>query len=94
MALTTYGTQIDLRPLPPRERQPLVASTFRILDPGESVEIVADEDPAPLRELLQAQWPGRLDWEAQPSGPHLWRVRVVKLARHGEGNCCGSCGGL
>lgn len=93
MALTTYGTKIDLRPLAPRERQPLVANTLRVLSAGESMEIVADEDPAPLREQLQAQWPARFDWQVQPGGPDLWRVRIVKLAGHGDGSCCGACGG-
>lgn len=94
MTLATYGTKIDLRPLAPRERQPLVANTFRSLGAGESVEILADEDPTPMRDQLQAQWPGRFDWEAvQPGGPNLWRVRIVKLAGHGDGSCCGSCGG-
>ena len=93
MTLTTYGTRIDLRPLAPRERHPLVFNTLRSLGSGESVELINDHDPTPLREKLREEWPDRFAWDDQQTGPDVWRVRIVKLAAHGDGRCCGSCGG-
>lgn len=93
MTLTSYGTKIDLRPLSPRERHPLVFNTLRSLGAGESVELINDHDPRPLQDQLRAEWPGDFSWDALQSGPDVWRVRIVKLAPHGDGRCCGSCGG-
>jgi uncharacterized protein (DUF2249 family) len=93
MALTTYGTQIDLRPLAPREREPLVFNTFRALDPNESVELIHNHDLQPLYEQFRAEWSGRFSWNEVQCQPGAWRVRIVKLAGHGDGRCCGSCGG-
>jgi uncharacterized protein (DUF2249 family) len=93
MALTTYGTKIDLRPLALGERHSLIVSTFRSLGAGESVELVNDHDPGPLLDQFRSEWPGRFVWDDLQGGPEVWRVRIVKLSAHGDGRCCGSCGG-
>lgn len=92
MTLTTYGTKIDLRPLAARERQPLVFNTFRSLGAGEAIEFIADADPSLMQQQFRADWPGRFAWDTLQDGPDVWRVRIVKLAVHGDG-CCGGCGG-
>ena len=93
MALTTYGTKIDLRPLALRERHSLIFNTFRSLGSGEAVELINDHDPKPLLDQFRTELPGRFAWDDMQSGPDVWRVRIVKLAAHGDGRCCGSCGG-
>jgi uncharacterized protein (DUF2249 family) len=93
MALTTYGTKIDLRPLALRERHPLIFNTFRSLDAGESVELINDHDPAPLLGQFRAEWPGGFAWDDLQSGPEVWRVRIVKVPAQRDGRCCGACGG-
>jgi uncharacterized protein (DUF2249 family) len=93
MTLTTYGTKIDLRPLAPRERHPLVFNTFRALADGEALELVNDHDPRPLYAQFRAELAGRFSWEDLIHGPDTWRVRITKLAAQGEGRCCGACGG-
>jgi uncharacterized protein (DUF2249 family) len=94
MTLTSYGTKIDVRQLSPRERHPLIFSTFRSLAAGETLELVNDHDPRPLYHQFQAQLPGLFRWEDVQKGPDTWRVRIMKLGRpHGDGGCCGSCGG-
>jgi uncharacterized protein (DUF2249 family) len=43
---------------------------------------------------MNAEQPGRFAWDYLESGPEVWRVRVTKLSvAHGDGQCCGSCGG-
>ncbi|HEV6965846.1 MULTISPECIES: DUF2249 domain-containing protein [Roseateles] len=94
MTLASYGTSLDLRALDPRERHPLVFNTFRALGARESVEFISDHDPRPLKEAFQAALPGGFSWDPLQGGPDVWRVRVTKLAAgHGDGRCCGSCGG-
>lgn len=95
MALTTYGTRIDVRELAPRERHPLIFNTFRSLGPGETMEIINDHDPKPLFYQFQAELPGRFSWDYLQNGPQTWRVRIAKLG--GAGGCgggrCGCAGG-
>lgn len=94
MTLTTYGTKIDVRQFAPRERHPLIFSTFRSLGAGETLELINDHDPRPLHYQFQIEMPGKFTWDYLQSGPDLWRVRIQKVANaHGDGQCCGSCGG-
>lgn len=94
MTLTSYGTQIDVRVIAPRERHPLIFNTFRSLGAGETMEIVNDHDPKPLFYQFQAELPGLFTWDYLENGPDTWRVRIAKLGQpHGNGSCCGGCGG-
>lgn len=93
MTLSTQGTTIDVREIPPRERHPLIFSTFRGLAAGEALELVNDHDPRPLYYQFQSEMPGQFSWAYLQAGPELWRVRIQKRGAHGDGQCCGSCGG-
>jgi uncharacterized protein (DUF2249 family) len=93
MALTSYGTRIDMRSLAPRERQPLIFNSFRSLGIGESMELINDHDPRPLYDQFQVDKPDLVVWDTLENGPATWRVRITKLAgAHADGQCCGSCG--
>lgn len=36
----------------------------------------------------------RYSWDYLEAGPRIWRVSIAKLkSAHGDGQCCGSCGG-
>jgi uncharacterized protein (DUF2249 family) len=94
MTLTSYGTKVDVRDIAPRDRHPLVFSTFRSLGIGETLELLNDHDPKPLFFQFQSELPGRFSWDDLQAGPDIWRVRIRKLANpHSDGQCCGSCGG-
>ncbi|MDZ7799765.1 MAG: DUF2249 domain-containing protein [Trueperaceae bacterium] len=69
---------IDVRPIPPRERHPLLFERFDALAPGESYELVNDHDPKPLYYQFQAERPGQLAWTYLEAGPEIWRVRIGK----------------
>ena len=86
---------IDVREVAPRDRHPLIFSTFRKLGTDETMDLVNDHDPRPLYYQFQAELPGRFAWNYLASGPDVWRVRITKLAgSHSNGQCCGSCGGV
>jgi uncharacterized protein (DUF2249 family) len=94
--MTPTASRIDVRTIPPRERHPLIFSTFEGLSPGEALELVNDHDPRPLFFQFNAQMPGEFSWDYLEQGPATWRVAItrVKAATHGtSGQCCGSCGG-
>lgn len=94
MSTAATDTEIDVRDIAPRERHPLVFSTFRALGLLKSMDIVNDHDPKPLYYQMQAEQPGEFTWEYLENGPEVWRVRITKLTKaQGNGQCCGSCGG-
>jgi uncharacterized protein (DUF2249 family) len=85
---------IDVRDIAPRQRHPLIFSTFAGLPDGQAMQLVNDHDPKPLYYQFAAELPGRFGWDYLETGPDVWRVAITKLAApHGEGNCCGTCGG-
>jgi len=87
-------TQVDVRSIAPRERHPLIFSTFASLASGQAMELVNDHDPKPLYYQFQAEMPGKFSWDYLEQGPDTWRVAITKVkAGHGDGKCCGSCGG-
>ena len=94
MTLTSNSSRIDVREIAPLQRHALNYSTFRSLGAAETMEIVNDHDPRPLYYRMQAEQPGQFAWDYLENGPDVWRVRITKLAKaHGNGQCCGSCGG-
>lgn len=85
---------VDVRPVAPRDRHPLIFSTFNGLSNGQAFELVNDHDPKPLHYQFQAELPGQFAWDYLEAGPEVWRVRVTKVRKaHSDGQCCGSCGG-
>jgi len=94
MPTTTSASRIDVREIAPRDRHPIIFQAFRSLGPSRTIEIVNDHDPKPLYCQMQAEQPGQFAWESLESGPDVWRVRITKFAGgHGNGQCCGACGG-
>lgn len=69
-------TVLDIRPIPPRDRHPLIFDKFAALKSGESFTLVNDHDPKPLYYQFQAELTDQFTWEYLESGPQVWRVRV------------------
>jgi uncharacterized protein (DUF2249 family) len=85
---------LDVRHVVPRERHPLIFSTFEDLPSGRAMELVNDHDPKPLFFHLQSDMPGKFKWDYLQAGPDVWRVKITKLANMAStGQCCGHCGG-
>ena len=87
---------VDVRTIAPRERHPLIFSTFRGLRPGQAMELVNDHDPRPLYDQFAAETPGAFAWEYLEQGPETWRVAITRTAgaAAAAGSCCGGgCGG-
>src|SRR3569833_3251799 len=68
--------QLDVRAVAPRDRHPLIFSTFEALNPGESFVLVNDHDPKPLYYQFRAEQPGQVSWTYLEEGPETWRVRI------------------
>ncbi|MBP6786397.1 MAG: DUF2249 domain-containing protein [Candidatus Promineofilum sp.] len=71
-------TVLDIRPLPPMQRHPLIFDQFESLAPGEWFILVNDHDPKPLFYQFQAERTGEFTWDYELQGPREWRVRIGK----------------
>ncbi len=74
----TESTTLDVREIAPRERHPLIFSTFDQLTPGQAFRLVNDHDPKPLYYQFMAERPGQVAWEYVEQGPDTWQVRIGK----------------
>ena len=92
MTAPSFKTTIDVRPLPPRERHPLIFGSFDALASGESLLLVNDHDPKPLFYQFQAESPGKFTWDYLESGPEVWQVKIGKPAANAAAKTETGCG--
>ena len=67
---------LDIRPIPPMNRHPLIFDQFEALKTDESFVLVNDHDPKPLFYQFQAERAGQFTWDYLEQGPQAWRVRI------------------
>lgn len=72
---------LDVRPFAPAVRHSTIFEHFDALKTGDTLRLVNDHDPAPLRYQLEATRPGHFCWEAVESGPEQWSVDITSTAR-------------
>lgn len=68
--------ELDVRVIPPREKHPTIFSNFDKLASGDTLVIINDHDPRPLRYQLAAERPDSFGWTYEAEGPEVWRVRI------------------
>ena len=71
---------LDVRILPPPDKHRTIFSRLAGLASGETLQIVNDHDPRPLRYHLESEFPDCFTWAYIESGPHVWRVDIQKIA--------------
>lgn len=69
-------TVLDIRPIRPAQRHPLIFDLFDKLESGESFILVNDHNPKPLFYQFQAEMTDQFTWEYLEQGPEAWRVRI------------------
>jgi uncharacterized protein (DUF2249 family) len=77
--MPTPPVELDVRRIPPREKHPTIFQTFDGLDNGQSMMLINDHDPRPLRYQMMAERPDTFEWEYQEEGPEVWRVRISRI---------------
>ena len=68
--------ELEVRVIPPRDKHPTIFRTFDGLTSGQSMILVNDNDPRPLRYQLAAERPETFEWTYQQQGPDVWRVKI------------------
>jgi uncharacterized protein (DUF2249 family) len=72
---------LDVRPMPPRVRHETIFERLDGLTTGETLRLVNDHDPAPLRYQLEATRPGQFHWDYVARGPEEWAIDITNRAR-------------
>jgi uncharacterized protein (DUF2249 family) len=72
---------LDLRAAPPADRHTLVYEALDALAEGESLELLVDHRPSPLRYELAATRPGDFEWTEGHAGPDVWSAQVTCRVR-------------
>lgn len=71
--------ELDLRQIMPFERHELIFQKWDALKPGETLKIINDHDPKPLRYQFEAEYKGKYEWAYDQQGPKDWMVRIKKV---------------
>ncbi len=79
-AQTIDLAQLDVRPIPCRQKHALIFQRWALLGVGEHFVLVNDHDPVPLYYQFAGQFPGAFDWEYLVAGPDEFQVKITRLA--------------
>jgi uncharacterized protein (DUF2249 family) len=77
---TAETTTIDVRAIPRPMRHPLIFNTFDRLERDESIHVVSDHYPRPLRYLFDVKYSGAFTWDYVEEGPDAWCIRIGRRA--------------
>ena len=69
---------LDVRQVPFWRRLTVILASLDALAAGAALELVADLDPQPLRQYLDATRPDAFEWRYLESGPDVWRISVSR----------------
>ena len=70
---------LDLRSMPPFERHEKIFHVWETLKHGETLKIINDHDPKPLRYQFEAEYKGKYEWEYKEEGPKDWVVSIKRI---------------
>lgn len=72
-------SELDVRTLPHAARHEIIFARLDSLAVTESLVILNDHDPKPLKYQTAALWPDCFEWSYLESGPTLWRVAITRV---------------
>ncbi|MGD2185530.1 MAG: DUF2249 domain-containing protein [Desulfobacterales bacterium] len=70
---------LDLRPMPAQERFEKIFQVWNNLKPGETLKIINDHDPRPLRYHFATNHEGEFQWEYEQEGLINWVVNIKRI---------------
>ena len=76
--MNTLST-LDLRPIMPFERHEKIFEMWEELRPGETLRIINDHDPKPLRYQFEVEYKDKYQWEYEQQGPKDWIVKIRRV---------------
>jgi regulator of cell morphogenesis and NO signaling len=74
-----FDAEVDVTKYAPKDKHPIIFSTFDNLKFGERMQLINDHDPSPLYYQFLAERPEQFEWKYLAQGPEVWRVAIIKL---------------
>lgn len=71
--------ELDLRKIMPFERHELIFQKWDALQPSDTLKIINDHDPKPLRYQFEVEYKGHYEWQYDQQGPKDWIVRIKRI---------------
>jgi len=72
--------ELDLRTVPVNERSPdKIINAWKELAEGDTLKLINDHDPKPLRYMFQIEFKDAFAWEYKLEGPNEWIVEIKKI---------------
>lgn len=69
---------LDVRSIPLPERHPQIFVLFGSLSVGQTLVLISDHEPRPLRAEFDRKQQGRFGWVQRQLGDGRWEVRIVR----------------
>jgi len=76
--MENYAATINATEYPPHLKHKMIFETFNKLNAGESMLLVNDHDPKPLRFQFESMYAEQYSWEYVQQGPTLFQVKISK----------------
>jgi DUF438 domain-containing protein len=73
------AVELDMRSVPMLQRQGRIMEAWKALRNGQTLRLINDREPKPLRFLFQATQRGKFEWSYERRGPEGWVVAIRKL---------------
>lgn len=70
---------LDLRLMPPFERHEKIFQVWNNLKSSETLKIINDHDPRPLRYHFATNCEGEFQWEYEQEGLIDWVVKIKRI---------------
>ncbi len=70
---------LDIRPMPAHERHEKIFQVWNNLKSGETLKIINDHDPRPLRYHFATNHEGEFQWEYEQEGLIDWVVKIKRI---------------
>lgn len=77
---------LDIRPVAPKDRFPILMAAYEELEPGSTLDLLMDHDPKCMYYTLEAtQGEASFRFQYLENGPEVWQVQVTKLSQRTAG---------
>lgn len=77
--MSQFAATVNATEYPPHLKHKVIFETFNKLESNESLLLINDHDPVPLRFQFESMHPGKYSWEYIEQGPDTFKIKIGKL---------------
>lgn len=76
--MSSFAATVNATEYPPHLKHKVIFQTFEKLNQDESMLLINDHDPKPLRFQFESMFQGQYQWEYVEQGPETFQVKITK----------------